>query len=305
MANYQGCGSQLGKEDLKQKMLELEQSGEYVAEEKLDGQWAEVKIEAGKVVSITSRSDKSKPYPQLLEYKFPEWLNGSLVGELSYGSSNSRLQKKIAIFYDFLELKVGDKIFSSRVLDVDQRRKVLEELLKDLNGGVELVERRESKFWEFYQEVLKGHGEGLVIKKRRGPETFYQPETRSDHWIKVKKGVEVDMVVMGTVLRDPEKMSELTKRKGLQNAIEHIICGQYRNGVLVEETNVGSMTEQVRIWFTEHQKEAIGKVVTIIGFEQFESGAIRHCSLKMNDDGSFYRDDMKPIDCQFGKIKII
>lgn len=307
MSNYMGCGVRIEKKNLKEKLLKLETTGEYVAEEKLDGQWSEILVYKGAVIRVLSRTGKEKPFEPLLKYKFAEDVTGIFVGEIGYGSTNSKLRENIAVLYDWVKINFEGKIWKASEVENSKRRVILSKVLSDLKPGILLVERRQSNFFEFYKRVLKEKGEGIIIKKKRGKDTYYMKGTRPENWMKVKKEVEVDMVVMGVDWRDSKDMSKITKDKGMDKLIKHIRCGQHYKGKLREEVNVGSMTEVARQYFSmDNGKFGIGKVVTIRGFEQFQkTGSIRHCSLYKRDDGGFIREDLLPKDCWFGKIKII
>lgn len=303
MSNYMGCGAQIDKENLEQKLLDLEDSRQYVAEEKLDGQWAEIWVNGGTVVKIVSRTGKLKPFEPLLKYRFP-MVTGIFIGEIGYGSSNSKLKENIAVIYDWaMVVYKGVKIKASKAHN-ELRRAILEQVLNKLNPGVLLVERKTDWFFQFYLQVLREKGEGLIIKKRFGTDTFYKKGTRCPNWYKVKKEIEVDMVIMGVDWRESKGMSKITKDKGADKYIKHIRCGQFYKGKLREEVKVGSMTDSARKHLSTY--DLVGRVVTIRGFEQFpKTGSIRHCSLYTRDDGSFLRGDLAPEDCVFGKIKII
>jgi ATP-dependent DNA ligase len=305
MSCYQGCGAQLSKEDLECKLGALESTGKYIIEEKLDGEWAQVDIKCGVVQSILSRNDKFKEYLALLTYKFPKTLSGILIGELAYGSSNVNMQKKIFIMYDFLKLDQYD----ATKLDNSERRAILEQVFGvNYNTKVCLVRRWTKNFYNTYRSILTEGNEGIIVKERSGINTFYKPGTRPENQIKVKKEVLVDMVVLGVSSRDTKNMSTLTKNKGLDKVIKNIICGQFRDGKLVKEVSVGSMTETERIWFTNNLNKVKSHklVVEIKGYEQWQNtGAIRHPSLVTRPDGKWLREDLTPKDCVFGKIKII
>jgi ATP-dependent DNA ligase len=257
------------------------------------------------VQSIYSRNDKLKDYPALLTYKFPKCLNGVLIGELAYGSSNVNMQKKIFVIYDFLWL---DKYDATKLCN-SYRRAILEQVFGiNYKAKVCLVRRWNKDFYKNYKTILNEGNEGIIVKEKNGDSTFYKPGTRPENQIKVKKEVLVDMVVIGVSTRNTKNMSDLTKNKGLDKCIKNIICGQFRDGKLVKEVSVGSMTETARIWFTNNiDKVKSNKlVVEIKGYEQWEkTGAIRHPSLVTRPDGKWLREDLTPEDCVFGKIKII
>lgn len=307
MSNYMGCGAQLDKDNLEERLTELEQSGDYVAEEKLDGQWAEIRVKKGKVINIKSRTGKIKPFEPLLNYTFPNYITGIFVGEIGYGSSNSKLKENLAVLYDWIEIKVGDRTYNSSYVYNVLRRRILQQRLMYLNPGVILVKRKKHNFFKFYKKVLIEKGEGLIIKKKFGSETYYKKGTHCSNWIKVKKEIEVDMVVMGVNWRNEKDMSAITKNKGADKYIKNIVCGQYFKGKLRSQVRVGSMIDEARKWFSNNYRDALGRVVvTIRGFEQFQkTGSIRHCSLVIRDDGKFIREDLTPKDCVFGKIKLI
>ncbi|GAF95177.1 unnamed protein product, partial [marine sediment metagenome] len=143
MSNYMGCGIQLNKNNLENKLLELENSGDYITEEKLDGQWAEIWVKKGRVIKIKSRTGKLKPFEPLLEYKFPFYTTGIFVGEIGYGSSNSKLRENIAVLYDWVKILYNGKLLKASKYNNGFRRLILETVLEDeLRSGVILVDRR-------------------------------------------------------------------------------------------------------------------------------------------------------------------
>jgi ATP-dependent DNA ligase len=203
---YMGCALQLSKEGLEQKLKEYE-VGDWVAEEKLDGQWCEVRIANGVVQRIISRNGIAKNFVPLLEHKFHKTISGNLVGEMGYGSSNPNLRDKILVVYDFVMLE-GRKVYDGTELDNTTRRTILEKI-PDWTDKIHLVDRKRIGFYKWYKEILKVGGEGIILKKLTGEETYYKPESRSEYQIKVKKEVDVDMIVMGVGWRDAESMSDL------------------------------------------------------------------------------------------------
>jgi len=301
---YMGAAAQISKNSLEELVdkLQVFEDGQWVAEEKLDGQWAAVYVRNGKVDRIVSRTGKEKPFQPLLSYVFPNLLEGVLIGEIGYGSSNPNLKDKWFVVYDFLGIRSCMGTWWGTEISTTGRRSVLEQHSYWWKDKVCLVDRRYKNFFNFYLEVLNRQGEGIMLKK---VDTFYQPGCRIPEMIKVKKEVLVDMVVMGFEWRKAEEMSELTKSKGQAGCIKNILCGQYKDGNLVQEVAVGSMEDSTRMWFTQHHQEAIGKVIVVKGWGQFESGAIRHPSLYHDKDGAFLRSDIGEKDCVYGKVNLV
>lgn len=306
---YMGCDSQISRESEEELKEELKkyQTGEFVVEEKLDGQWVALHLKHGKVQHQISRGGIDKEYEPLANHRFPD-ISGILVGETSYGSSNPRMLRKTAVIYDFVNIEKHGGLTHWTAdgcgMTNAERRKVLESI-----GGwtdkVCLAERRFGEFFKFYKEVVEDGGEGLIIKKLHGAETVYVPESRSKHWTKVKKEIDVDEVVMELIYRNASEMSDLTKSKGMENFVKDLVVGQYINGKLKKTHKVGSMSDEARTWFTNNPKKAIGQIVVIHGFGQFSNGAVRHPSIKQNPDGTFLRTDIRKEDCILGKIRYL
>jgi ATP-dependent DNA ligase len=138
-----------------------------------------------------------------------------------------------------------------------------------------------------YNRVVKEGGEGIIVKSVR---TVYIDNSKSKEWIKVKKEVDGDFVVMGFT----KTSSKAYAAKGWIGAVE---VGLYENGKLKKVMQVGSMSEEVRDYFSKTKRACIGRVVTVYGFERFKSGALRHPSFAGTDLDNLFREDKSPKEC--------
>lgn len=279
---YMGCGGIAQPENLSW----FENKG-YVAEQKWDGIWAACIIDENGKIEFWSRNDKNKTdFEDIQEIANMDLdlKDSILIGELMAFSQASKSQKHTTFnIYDIIKLQGKDV----SQLDFPQRRKILERL--DIyNKYYKLTEQRFSGFQEFYQEIINKGGEGIIIKKWQG-KTPYRGNTRNINWFKVKKKVRISYIITGFNISDAESW---------KGDIKSIRAGLYnRDKEIVEVCNIGSMTGAERSWLTEHQKEVIGKVIEVEGFEIFKSGAVRHPHLVG------FRDDVDPEECNFNQIK--
>jgi len=280
---YMGCGGIAQPEN-----LSWFENRDYVAEQKWDGIWAACIIDENGKIEFWSRNNKNKT--EFEDIKPLAEMNlgikdSILIGELMAFSQASKSQDHTT-FNIFDIIKIQGKDVSEYNFPV--RRYILEEL-NIYNDFYKLTEQRVDNFKAFYDEVISQGGEGIVIKKWTG-KTPYRGLTRNINWYKVKKKVRISYVITGFNISDADSW---------KGEIKSIRAGLYRNGELIEVCNIGSMTSGERSWFSEHQQEAIGKVIEAEGYEIFKSGAVRHPHLVG------FRDDVEPQDCNFEQIKRI
>ena len=277
-----GCGSVAQPEELDW----FEKLGEFCIEEKYDGIWAACIIDENGNIEFWSRNDKKKTEGEVInlyKYKLPRLKNSILIGELFAFSQAAKKSGNVSfIVFDIIKYKGQDV----SQLNNPERREIIESL-KIYNGKFKLASRFYKDFKKTYEDIIKNGGEGIIIKKVVG-KTPYRGNTHNFNWIKVKKEVRISYVVCGFNISDSDSWA---------GDIKSIKAGLYdRNGELKVVCNVGSMGHRERRWFSDHQKEAIGKVIEVKGYEIFRSGAVRHPSL------IGIRDDIEPLQCNFEQI---
>lgn len=295
---FQGCGGSLdadNEEILYQELEKMEKSGLYVAEPKEDGIFATVNFKVDGT-EFVSRNGLVKETSLTHEIPPTQIQGYSFVGELAYGTEASIIEKeKSGLSRDehfvkvFRLLKYED---DHRILDYTDmneitQRQVMEELWKNLNkmdkARFQLLERWDRDFVDHYKSIVEDGGEGLVLKAKNG---VYRIGTRSPDWIKVKKTLFIDMILVGVEMSEAKSY----KSRGFAKAI---YVGAYVDGKIKRLCKVGSMTEEWREKFGQNFTMYKGQVGEIHCYEQFKSGALRNPSFVR------LRPDKKATECIF------
>jgi len=158
---------------------------------------------------------------------------------------------------------------------------------------------------DFYKQVVSAGGEGIILKDLTSK---YEQGERPNTWIKVKKMITSDVVIMG--FEPAEKWYAEPGKRGHDGVlykdgkttkyydkgwIGGIKYGKYKGGVLTYIGECSGMTDEVREDMTLHPKKYIGKVMEINAQFRFVKdgvkGGYRHAVyMKM-------RPDKKPTEC--------
>jgi hypothetical protein len=279
MKNYMGCGGQVDESRLE----EFERSGLYVAEPKCDGMWA-ICVSNG-TQRIFSRNGKEK------FVDLPVLPEGTIVaGELMFGSQEGlqRTQKAGHMIMDVFDI-LADRGRDVTGEDDNSRREILEQAFESWDKYTQesfpLVGRWKSDFRKHYDEA----SEGLVLKQVGDRPHHSYRMGRNPWWIKVKKMLTVDMVVMDYKLSDAESY------KGMGIA-QCITCGVFKNGKLKAMVDVGSFPLKMKADVVANWNDYKGKVVEIKCYKIFKSGSLRHPSLVG------LRDDKSPEECTWESL---
>lgn len=269
--------------------------------------------------------EKTENIPHLSETAYPELAGTILDGEIQHkdfsrtvsimGSKPERaiqLQQEIGLIdyyvFDILEYK-GESV---REKTYKERRAILEGVVDELNNSnifaTEVVKQDKK---DFYKMIVERGGEGVILKHIDG---LYEDGTRSGDWIKVKKYITDDVVIMGadkptkeytgksktwrywetvSVNKDKYLDKEMTIADGLRFGcipltkayfmgwIGAIKFGKYKNGKLIELGQTSGIEDEMKELLSdgrhEIKKEYIGQVMEIGAMEQIKkSGAYRH-----------------------------
>ena len=283
MNYYQGCKGILeGTEDEKRAQLfAMEKTGLWVASSKIDGEWAAV--HGGQPLTVMSRNDL--PHQS---HGLPSFPKGTLVvGELAEGSQSAvKLRQKMG--HPFIDC--FDILFFNNVCWAD----------KPLLDRLNMLKTWHSKLWDsakpFYRLLpvwtkdfvnhYDSEEEGLVLKRIDGGS--YIPGTKVSHWIKVKKEMTVDGVVMDWVQSTAATKSSVPM-------VKNVIVGQYVNGVLQEIARPGNIPHGLSMDMAANFGNYRGKVMEIKAYARFDSGKLRHPAyLRM-------RTDKTPAECVWDK----
>lgn len=302
MKLHQGADRTLDSLDPKKTSSELdvlESTQHYVAEDKMDGHYStffNTRASAhARGPEFYSRNCKRQASPELESLQLPEGL--VLAGELGVGTP-AALKKRAKLGHEFFVahriLQTPDYLLgkfpqdATKLNEIEQRE-LLESIWDKFDSHTaarfQLVPRYTSNFAHHYHRIIAEGGEGLILKSI-SPEhdTTFKPDSRSQHWIKAKKMLTVDMVITAIVISDAKTFKD-RKMAG------SITCGMFVGDELKALTSVGTMDHGVRLQFGELPEKFIGRVVEIGAFEQFDSGALRHPWL------IGLREDKEPYEC--------
>lgn len=236
---------------------------------------------------------------------------GSVVTEgfltASIAVTNSSPEKSIGIQEKFgsPEIYIFDLVrFKGKKMDrvsFAKRRQALEKIFIVYGSGLSAAkiwimpqERRRGKIEGLYRAVVKGGGEGVMLKDIRTP---YEEGKRSKGLVKWKKVITVDAIITGYLRTDEEKgWANLVGAFEVscydENGELHVIGAcqpgtlEFRKQVSTED---GSLKEE---WY--------GKAVEVRGNEWTKNRKLRHCVLLR------FREDKNPEECKldFKKIKV-
>ncbi len=274
---YMGCGGHADSSSLN----EYESSGKWCAEPKCDGDWAVVR-------SIFKEQRFHSRSGNLLAVSFPLLPEGtSIVGELGIGQQSAIERQKI-IGHDFIDvfdiLKVDGKDVSN--LCGAERRKILEKVYETWSDEVRKYFLLIPRWYDNFKKHFDESDEGLVLKRLdSGP---YIPNSRSADWVKVKRVLTVDMVVMNYKLTGAVTLAGSNNGQG---AAKCLTCGVYKDGSLIELVDVGSFDHKTKKDVVANWNKYKGRVVEIECYKVFKSGSLRHPSLKG------FRDDKLAKEC--------
>ena len=260
-----------------------EKAGCWVADEKKDGAWAEVKTnENGVIVSIRSRTGRSFEPSEtagLLGLQTP-LLSCTLASELE-AKSNAATVRFQAFGYRRLHIFDTLKVvgLDATKKDIHERRKLVN-LIRDTLKKDETIAKRlrivrqvEKGFRAFYDDVMAEGGEGLVFKKVGSLYTAHYADGKAADWVRCKPYRFVDYVIT-SVGKSP-------------SGIPNWQVGLYFNGTLTRVCTIKDPPGR----FDLHAH--IGRVIECKGAEVFPSGALRHGHFER------LRDDKRPEECTY------
>jgi len=182
-----------------------------------------------------------------------------------------------------------------------ERKMILQEVLQE-SEAVTIAESFPERGEDYFQAALKMGIEGVVAKRL---ESFYQPGVRSQDWIKIKKGLTLDLVVGGYI---PGKGNREPYFGGL-------LMGAYSSGQLVYVGRVGS-------GFSEKEMQQIVRDLQPISESPFSNppptaGAkwlkpnlvVQVAAMEVTEDGRLrapvflrMRNDKDPLECTLDQV---
>jgi bifunctional non-homologous end joining protein LigD len=197
------------------------------------------------------------------------------------GSASGKAATRQRLTVKYLSYVAFDLLFL-RGLDLRReplthRRQLLEMVVKIFDSKyIRLIEAA-TPSPEQHETFVSRYGEGSVVKKTSSP---YRAG-RTGHWLKWKKVLEEDVVVIG---------SEPGNGK-FAGQIGAIVFGQYRNGSLIERGRCSGMNDATRLKLTEHLP--LGAVMVISHNGILANGGFRHPQFRQ------FRNDKRAEDCSW------
>jgi ATP-dependent DNA ligase len=181
--------------------------------------------------------------------------------------------------FDIIQYKGNDVTMLSYI----ERRRILKSFIECFdNDHVKLAPATKNKK-ALYDKIVARGGEGVMLKNIHAP---YSIGERSDAWLKVKKVLTVDAIIM-----------KLVPGKGKYNKDEigSILFGAYKNGVLTKWGTCGGMNDQmIQLLMSNPEKYEGKQVIEIECNEIHKSGKLRHPRFLQ------LRNDKDAKDCEWG-----
>jgi DNA ligase-1 len=192
-----------------------------VVEVKYDGSRVQIHKNGEKIALFTRRLENvTKQFPDLVKLAKKAVkakrciLDGEMIGidkktgkPLPFQQLSQRVQRKYDIEKMVMEIPIQVNLFdiifinNRSLLDepLKERRKVLEEIVNQIQGkfqlGKRLVTKDLKKAEKFYKDALEQGQEGVIVKNLNSK---YKPGRRVGYWLKVKPIMEpLDLVVVG------------------------------------------------------------------------------------------------------------
>jgi hypothetical protein len=284
---YQGCGGKVSSaspDGLIDELNDLEATGDYIAEPKLDGWW--VAVFTGPTNRFWSRSQKEKDY-ELADHPMPPGC--LIVGELGIGTQRA-IERRAEIghgWVDVFDLLVVDYEPIAHLSDAERRQR-LEAWHAGLDAKTQARFRLVPQWDADFADHFQAEHEGLVLKRRDGG-AYRGDKDKPGHWVKAKKWFEEDLVLMDVTISSADT-------KVAEPMAESVTCGQYVDGTLTSLVKIGAMTHDWARRFAQDFAAYEGKVIKVAHFGRMKSGSLRHPA--MLDD---VRDDKLAAECVWEK----
>lgn len=292
-------------------------SPEWWAEEKIDGsRYLCFMGDTGNRFTSRQKSrqtgkpvEKTDNVPHLSTRIYEELEGTVLDGEIQHrdfsktvsvmGSLPERafeLQQQIG----WIDYHVFDILFYNgedvRNLPYKERRKLVEEVIKYIDyTHFKMTEVVKEDKKSFYHNIVKNGGEGVILKN---VDSTYENGARCKEWIKVKKYITDDVVIMGADIptryytgknkgeweykeTDAMGITRLVTRAWAKGWIGAIKFGKYKDGTLIPLGQTSGIDDEIKELLSDGKhgikKEYLGRVMEIGAMEQIKkSGAYRH-----------------------------
>lgn len=283
--NYVGPKRMLLREELPSF-----ETGDWVAEPKLDGFWCLAEIQGGRIAALSSRTglplDGAHGGDLIGAKVGHDGLTGLLCGELTADTVNGercgtrRLHLFDALEWCGIDLRGRNTVVRREALELIHQHLTCAPAPRCSPEILRLVERRDAGFLAWYDEIVTAGGEGLVLKAKTSLYVCRNSDGKVDTWHRVKPLRTVDYVVMGHGLAE----------KGTPNVdlgLYKIVKGAPK---LVKTLTVALVSLKVPA------ASLVGSVLECAGYEIWPSGALRSAKIVR------IRTDKLPTDCTIDAV---
>jgi len=311
------------------KLTEAWESDQFIAEEKFDGSRYLTHIENG-VIRLTSRQksvktglpvEKTGNVPHIALDATLLGFNGTVLdGEMRHSDFSQTIsimgsapEKAIAKQQQVgnIDYHVFDILFVDgrdvTGLKLMERKEILNRVLEDVrNPHIKFVKMIEKDKEEYFLSLVAQGGEGVILKDK---DSLYYPGARSKSWLKAKRYMTDDVVIIGATdpVREYEgghpasweykEGVELVSRAWAKGWIGAIRFGKFRNGKIVVLGQTAGMDDEVKMLISDGKhcikSEFVGKVMEIGAMEIIQkTNAYRHPRFLR------FRPDKNMLDCQ-------
>ncbi len=284
----------------------LESFEKPVLEYKYDGARICAHIDGDKIWLYTRRLENvTKQFPDLTKLVKKHVkakkciIEGEMLGidartgkPLPFQALSQRIQRKYDIERLVNEIPIQINLFDIVYLDgkmlfnetLENRRKILEKIIKPLEGKFQLAKQLVTKDLKaaekFYKEALEANQEGVIVKNL---EAKYHPGRRvAGGWLKVKPTLEtLDLAIIGAIWGTGKRAgwlgSYILGCKDSETG-EFLQCGMMGTGVKEKKTNseditLLELTEMLKPYITQDTKGEVKikpKIVIEVAYEEIQ-----------------------------------
>lgn len=258
----------------------------FVAEEKIDGNWGELRANDSQVLSRTGIPFNDTGLEKLNLKRLGETILICEVERQTEAAIKRNHEFGYVRFWLFDILMCKGHDLSQ--YDTKSRGEILREIVwsvlpSDVQLRMPCVAQARSGFIKFYDHIVKNGGEGVVLKLQKAQYKSQRSDGKTSDWIRIKPHRSVDYVIIG-----PAKTAggDLTAQLGLyiDGKLEPIIKYQLIPGLCMKEGVLMGLVEGVL-------QPIVGMIIELRGRELLSSGALRNGQMKC------YRFDKYPQDC--------
>jgi ATP-dependent DNA ligase len=191
-------------------LQEYEDSGDWILEEKYDGERVLIIKQDGWIRAFSRNwKEVTQKIPEIIEAlsKYPLGnikidgeifhLDDSKTAEENFKLTSSRMRMKVPSLRDIEKIPLTFIMFDLPDIDIMQyqiqRKQMLSDLFSPKDEFLKVSKHYDSNFVRRYERILDNSGEGVMLKNKYAP---YERK-RSKHWLKIIPKLTEDVVAIG------------------------------------------------------------------------------------------------------------